>query len=935
SLSAAKMQRKIVQLQSEMAGARSEYNEFMTLAERFNNSAQRQLERMQKGEHFKNKRVPFRRDYYHHFKEIADSLGGIKNVFNSSVDIDPHLVGKSEGTKPKAKFMPAMQRRGEKSIYTADAVGGLAKYMTAAEYKIAFDPMIAHMRKVTTTIADATEKTKNANEFIWFLGEYANMLAGKTNFLDRSVQNMLDRSVMQGIEKINNRLKSNLIVGNVNSALVQFGNLPNAAMYVTNPKAWAGGVNNFLKNPQLLEQSNFLKERYLSQDIDKLTFDEKILSNIERFAGDMMEFGDKKAAQIIWNAAYYDFNTSGGNVKSRFRNYADAADYADDITRRSVGGRGVGETPLLQKSRIVGLFAPFQLEVNNTYQLLKEQIGKKNALGFLEMQVGSFLVNSLIEFFSGNRPLPDLITAMWEILQNLNREEEENEEKRTATTKILESVSRLSGEAISTVPYAQQLLPNFLNERYTKALFGESDPTRFGTGTVLANTVGKPIAQAFSKENINLRTPLLTVLPKFGGRQLDRTWSALQDWGTVPALRVNSQDGISLEQNEFPASTNNAGNIRFVMDDTINNRIKNLLFGSFATTEGKQYIKSRKMPMTADASAEVRESFEKGLDPQEFLKFKAGLSQKRKENNGLKNGEKLDAILDFNADNVGSEFLFKNVMDEKEGERISNAVAAGVSASDYIRLRNDLYSVDNAEGESLTDVEKTDFLIGLHPPESSIEFLFSDVLGKRPAAKMEEAKANGIDPVDFMMLKSSLGKVTKAGEQSKIILDFKASDPCKKYLFLQNVSGATSKSTTEKIEHFEAAGIPFDYLLQCKVKYSEIDGSNYGNSTKKLQFDRWAENLPLYPLQLDVILEDFNFYNGSPAKTEGLEKRIALAQSKGLTENEFLEVYRIAKDKTLSGQEKIEEAMRMKCEKGNMSRGLAIEAIEVAMRRRG
>ncbi|MEG1972320.1 MAG: hypothetical protein RR315_04100, partial [Oscillospiraceae bacterium] len=494
SVSAAKMQKKIVQLQSEIAAAKAEYSEFMTSEEQFSGRAQHQLERMQKGEHFKNKRVPFRRDYYHHFKEISDSLGGLKTVLNSSVDIDPHLVGKSEGTKPKAKFMPAMQRRSEKSIYTADAVGGLAKYMAAAEYKIAFDPMIAHLRKVASTIADATEETKNANDFIWFLGEYANTLAGKTNFIDRPFQKFLDRSIMLGIEKINNRLKSNMIVGNVNSALVQFGNLPNAAMYVTNPKAWAGGVKNFLKNPQLLEQSNFLNERYLSNDIDKLTFDGKILSNVEKFAGNMMEFGDKKAAQIIWNAAYYDFTSNGGDVKNNFRKYENAADYADDIARRSVGGRGVGETPLTQKSRIVGLFAPFQLEVNNTYQLLKEQIGEKNALGFLEMQVGNFVINSIIEFFSGNRPLPDFITAMLEIFKNLNREEEENEEKRTATTKLLESVSRFSGEAVSTVPYAQQLLPNFLNENITKALFGESDPSRYGTGTILANTIGKPIA---------------------------------------------------------------------------------------------------------------------------------------------------------------------------------------------------------------------------------------------------------------------------------------------------------------------------------------------------------------------------------------------------------------------------------------------------------
>ena len=69
------------------------------------------------------KLVPFREDYYRHFKEFNEGLGGLMNIFDTPANIDPALAGLSDFTQPKLKFLSMAQRRlGDKS--DIDAVGG-------------------------------------------------------------------------------------------------------------------------------------------------------------------------------------------------------------------------------------------------------------------------------------------------------------------------------------------------------------------------------------------------------------------------------------------------------------------------------------------------------------------------------------------------------------------------------------------------------------------------------------------------------------------------------------------------------------------------------------------------------------------------------------------------------------------------------------------
>ncbi|MBP1557265.1 MAG: hypothetical protein J6A76_05075, partial [Oscillospiraceae bacterium] len=175
---------------------------------------------IESGEILRNKRLMPRKDYFHHFNEMEQGLGGFINIISGSHDISPQLVGKSDFTKPKSKWWGALQHRAG-GKYTADAVSGMAKYIPAAEYKIAFDPYIAKMRGNIEAMVRSTEKTKNANSLIEFLTDWTNDLAGKTNPYDRSLQKALGRKPMKALEWLNNRAKANAVMGNLGSALVQ------------------------------------------------------------------------------------------------------------------------------------------------------------------------------------------------------------------------------------------------------------------------------------------------------------------------------------------------------------------------------------------------------------------------------------------------------------------------------------------------------------------------------------------------------------------------------------------------------------------------------------------------------------------------------------------------------------------------------------------
>ncbi|WP_101908880.1 hypothetical protein [Marasmitruncus massiliensis] len=575
---------------------------------------------IQSGDYLRNKRLLPRKDYYHHFQELQEGVGGLKNIISTPADIDPHLAGTSDFTQPKSKWTGFMQQR-KGAEYSSDAVGGMIKYIPAAEYKVNIDPIIAKNRGTVKYLADQTEDLRNANKFIEWMGDWTNDLAGKTNPIDRPVQKLTGRKAMKVVEWVNNRVKSNAVLGNLNSAVSQVFNIPNAVGYIKSPKNLAKGAAEYVQSmfgnkelQNLLDQSGFLKERYLDQSIKQ--FDEGTLKAPRKFAEWLLNAGDEGASKFIWLSAYDQAKDQG--IKN-------AVEYADDIARRAVAGRGIGELPITQKSKLVQLFAPFQVEVNNAYQVLKEKVKQKDALGIAGIFATTWFMNNIAEQLTGNRVGFDPIDATRDAIA-------EAKEGANFADKATLAGGRIAGEALSNMPYGATIAATLVPEEYREPLFGENDPTRFGTGNIGANTLLQPFFDlgynaiqsakgSDSKKNPDWLGTAANIALPWGGKQLDRSVNALQDMQYLPRF-----DGVGAEN--MPASYSNTGRFRFPIDtsDPLN-VLKGAAFGSFATNEGKEYIRSGTLPLSDKATGQIKEASGLGISPEEFIEIGRDLKE--------------------------------------------------------------------------------------------------------------------------------------------------------------------------------------------------------------------------------------------------------------------------------------------------------------------
>jgi hypothetical protein len=496
-----------------------------------------------------DKIVPKRADYYRHFREQGD-IAALKALYQTSAGIDPRLSGLSPFTQPKTKWASFKQKRGL-GEFKDDAVGGFIDYIPAAATSIHLDPQISVFRNLARNLAEQTKDTGNINNFIRYLNNFANDLAGKTSPLDRWIEDFGGRNTLRVLQLFNNRVKKNVILGNVGSLLAQTANIPSGIAFAKQHAipAVATTMKSFVRPNAEMSKSKFLKERYLGKTFRQ--FDVKLLEQPDRFASWSMELADRVGTSFVWNAAYKKGVAEGVPNPIKF---------ADENTRRLVAGRGAGEVPLLHRSKMGQIFLPFQIEVGNLWHVMSDQVRAKDFGGIAILFGANFLLNRVMEQTRGTPVTFDPIDAIYDAL----KEED---------ISPFERVGRVSGEVLSSVPgggligagYSQfgPKIPG-LDTPTREELFGERDPTRFGMSPLIVRGPNDPI--------FNLMLP-------FGGGQLKKI---------IAGSKALYEDGAFTDK----------GELKYPVEKDIGNIIRALLFGPTATAEGKRYYKEEQRPLS-------------------------------------------------------------------------------------------------------------------------------------------------------------------------------------------------------------------------------------------------------------------------------------------------------------------------------------------------
>ena len=617
---------------------------------------------IENGEILKNKQIKPRQDYFRHFQELNSNFAELTDIFTNDQNISPGLIGVSAETKPRTMWSSIAQARAKTHAYTEDAVGGLLKYAQTAETLLAYNPLISRYRDISAAIRTAAvmadEKVSgtgtNASRFAAYLDDWTNNIAGKSYVLDRYFERAgtNGRAILKAFEKINGIVKKGSLLHNVMSSAKQISNLPYASAYIPNPKDWISGAiasaeSQFGKTEtanalrEARSQSSFMNERYLDNSIDKLTraiMNDGIKEKNERFGAAMLGALDKVAAEYIWNTAYgYYLKNSGKADEKMGRDYDSAIDYADDITRRTVAGRGRGETALVQTSKLMGLVAPFQVEVNNTANLMAEQIGKRNAAGLIAVEINVYLMNSLLEAVLGDRPIGfDYISVVEDVLREAfgGGDDDDDEKKKPEAKDIAKNfAARFAGETLSSLPMGAQIAQIITagDEKLAQKLFSEDrDPTRYGTGNIgvsgavkagqfVWDLFGGKYSAGSNEERwrmaLDAADAIAPIVSPFGigGRQLARTLRGAH------SMAEGGVYGYDSEGKHY---------LKYAQGNGASDWAKAILLGQYATDAGREYVDGGFKSLSAKDTAFMNIAEGLGIPKNVFYDTVLGMKKK-------------------------------------------------------------------------------------------------------------------------------------------------------------------------------------------------------------------------------------------------------------------------------------------------------------------
>lgn len=658
----AKLKNGIEYQERRLRNAQQELNKAEQRAEDARFKAARLDEEIKNGEPLHQRKIERRKDYYHHVRAsgltfdlatligsksaasemvagrvaAGDAGGVIGNTIDKMIgsvmgnkDISPGMVGVSDNTSPRTRWQGIMEHQGA-GAYKLDSYASMADYIGMIDYMLAFDEYTSQVRDITNTIQAAADKldksvgksARDANAFIEWMKDWCDMLTGKTLPFDRGAQKVVGRNVMNGVRKLNSVVRSSTLLANIRSMIVQGSAIANAMNYIPNPADWARGMRyqaNAMKGDpayaDAIAQSNFLSQRNMLTPNDIIRG--SLLNEAKKPLGKMLNIGQNAVDRLTWWTAYAQYDaaaeTPGGldKLNRRFtRAYDNAIDYADDITRRSVAGRGVGEQPMTVKSTAVDTIAPFQTEVLNTFNTLKENVGAilgrnatkeqkaRAAAGLVAYEIAAFAINMATQAMFGDDVVGfDFIGALMGALFDDDEEENFGE-------KLLNDAK---ATLLSGLPFASAVTPMIMDEETSKALFGaDGNPSRYGTGTMGTNAAANIIKTFFGDKDATGWDKLNAAAAFFplGGKQLARTAQGIATVAQGGSYKTN-KDGE--EQ------------LQFRTDQKAGDVLQAALFGKWALPEAREYVEKGFPILSAPHTAAYKNAVANGIDGAHFL----------------------------------------------------------------------------------------------------------------------------------------------------------------------------------------------------------------------------------------------------------------------------------------------------------------------------
>lgn len=482
-----------------------------------------------------------RDDYFRHWGEMTDALSlknaaesvDFKNVAGSSWSafkkytgldfVFSKLSGKVHLFR-KQSF--EKERLGDKS--KKDAIGGFLDYVPQYVYSKHINTTLPHIDQFIKEVGE--QVGEEGKKYVEALNRFRKDLAGDANPIDVATSKVITKEGLDALTYWNNRVKSNAILGNLGSTPVQILNLPNVLGSVKHhvfngmkrTLADAGGWGKGIQ-----EMSPGYMERYRGDKYN--TFNVGMLENSKAMAGWLLSAFDRGVYRLSFNSHLEKAIKEGiSNPKG----------YADYMTLKMIGGRGVGEMPLLQKSKTFQLIAPFQYEMGNTIRRYGDALSEKDIAKLAIMMTTTWLAVQAGQRILGRKVMMDPGQAIYDSIQ-IGRDDVDDEgNEMTVGDKVKGISGRLTGEVLSGIPLGSYVASAFagtsgMTEKEREAFFSEQgDPLRYGSTPLLYNAVAPMIRAGWSltdsesspeKRKNDFMDSVYMLGPNWGGKQIKNT----------------------------------------------------------------------------------------------------------------------------------------------------------------------------------------------------------------------------------------------------------------------------------------------------------------------------------------------------------------------------------------------------------------------------
>ena len=370
---------------------------------------------------------------------------------------------------------------------------------------------INSLKETTNNMAESLDKMLNdvnfmklmsdsANgltQFVGFVQEHANRLAGKTDPFQRLVNDTEPSLGSKFLGATGRALMKQAalskIVGNMNSVVAQTASLP-ALFSTTNPKALIQAFK--LKNRKaILQKSDALALRYAD---DNLTDDTKFEKTMKT-AGIPMEVVERGVIEYTFLAKY---NQAINNGLSD----ADAVRYAERFINDTVTLRDQISTPRAYNRLLPASFLQFTREVTQQNRYVWNQMSNKQRAA---LAVNTAIAYSVIEALTGNKPGVDPLGTLIEIVGDWLSGGDDDDKDNSVQAKLERTIQKVAGQAVTAAPIATAMVNAATTKDDRKKLFGKESNLGRYDGTIpvvdlprkLIDTKGKLDEAAKARED--------------------------------------------------------------------------------------------------------------------------------------------------------------------------------------------------------------------------------------------------------------------------------------------------------------------------------------------------------------------------------------------------------------------------------------------------